>query len=74
MSDEELQAVMDERLEWGIINLILPKHVTEPEAEMSYMVIYKVYGGRGDGNYAMSFVYNADSKSFEKTAGPVAAQ
>ena len=74
MSDEELQAVMDERLEWGIINLILPKRVTEPEADMSYMVIYKIYGGRGDGNYAMSFVYNAASNSYEKTAGPVAVQ
>ena len=73
MSDEELQAVMDERLAWGIANLILPAHVAEPDPEMIYTVVYNVYGGRGDGDYVMSFTYDAAEKVYV-WSGDVVAQ
>lgn len=74
MSDEELQALMDERLAWGISNLILPAHVSEPDEEMAYVVTYAVFGGRGKGDYSMSFKYDSAKKEYVWIAGPVAVQ
>ena len=70
-SDEEVQAIMDERMAEGIANILLPSWVDTPDSGISYIAVYKVYGGRGDGLYGMSFMYNEETKKFEKTAGPV---
>ncbi len=66
LKDEEIQAIMDERLaNEGIAALLLPVMVAEPNPDFSYEVTYEVYGGRGNGNYAMSFYYNAEEDKFE---------
>lgn len=70
-SDEEVQTIMDERMAEGIANILLPSWVDTPDSGISYVAVYKVYGGRGDGLYGMSFMYNEETKKFEKTAGPV---
>ena len=65
LDDAEIQTIMDERLAKEAFPLILlPDMVTNPDPDTSYTVIYKVYGGRGNGNYAMSFYYNADDKTY----------
>ena len=66
LSDAEIQAIMDERLaNEGIAPLLLPVMVAEPNPDFSYEVTYTVYGGRGNGDYAMSFYYNAEEDKFE---------
>ncbi|MFS2832499.1 hypothetical protein [Bacteroides uniformis] len=71
-SDEELQAIMDERLAWGIAELVLPLRITTLDSGISYMVSYVIYGGRGNGTYVMSFMYNEETAKFEKVSGPIA--
>ena len=53
-------------------DILLPSWITEPDPGLSYIVVYKIYSGRRDGNYAMSFMYNEETGKYEKTAGPVA--
>lgn len=66
LSDAEIQTIMDERLaNEGIAALVLPAMVSTPNPDLSYEVTYTVYGGRGNGNYAMSFYYNAEENKFE---------
>lgn len=66
LEDDEIQAIMDKRLaNEGLAVLVLPEVVTSPDPDMSYEVTYKVYAGRGAGDYAMSFYYNAEDKKFE---------
>lgn len=66
LSDAEIQAIMDERLaNEGIAALVLPAIVSDPNPDYSYEVTYTVYGGRGNGDYAMSFYYNAEENLFE---------
>lgn len=72
LTDEQLQVIMDERLAWGIAHLVLPAVVTEPDSGLSYAVVYTIYGGRGNGDYSMSFMYNEEKAEFEKVAGPSA--
>lgn len=65
LDDDEIQAIMDERLaNEGLATILLPGMVTNPDPDTSYTVIYKVYGGRGSGSYAMSFYYNADDNTY----------
>lgn len=71
-SDEEIQAIMDEHLAFGIAEVLLPTWIDKPDSGLSYVVVYKIYSGRGDGNYAMSFMFNEELGMFEKTGGPVA--
>lgn len=71
-TDEEMQAIMDVRIAEGISTVLLPNWVATPEPGFSYVVTYNVYGGRGSGNYVMSFMYNAETKKYDKVAGPVA--
>lgn len=70
-SDEEIQNIMDEHLAFGIAEILLPQWIDKPDSGLSYVVIYKVYGGRGDGYYAMSFMYNEGTGKYEKTSDPV---
>lgn len=70
-SDEEIQTIMDERLAFGIAEILLPSWIDKPDSGLSYVVVYKIYGGRGDGDYAMSFMFNEETSKYEKTAGPV---
>ncbi|TWJ16474.1 hypothetical protein JN06_01228 [Bacteroides zoogleoformans] len=70
-SDEEIQTIMDERIAQGLADILLPSWIDTPDPGISYVAVYKVYGGRGDGLYGMSFMYNEETKKFEKTAGPV---
>lgn len=72
LSNEQIQAIMDERLAWGIANIILPMHVDNPDTGLSYQITYNVYGGRGSGYYTMSFMYNQEEQTYELVAGPVA--
>ncbi|MBQ8501255.1 MAG: hypothetical protein IJ494_02970 [Bacteroides sp.] len=72
LTDEQLQSVMDERLVWGLTNIILPLHVTTPDSGISYQIVYTLYGGRGSGNYAMTFMYNEEIAAYELVAGPLA--
>lgn len=66
LEDDQIQAIMDKRLaNDGIASLLLPAMITEPDADMMYEVTYKIYGGRGDGDYSMSFYYNKEDKKFE---------
>lgn len=71
-TDEEVQEIMDERIAYGIAEVLLPSWISNVDSGTSYVVVYNVYGGRGKGNYAMSFMYNEETGKFEKTAGPVA--
>ena len=71
-TDAELQAIMDERLAWGIAEIVLPRRITTPDTGLSYAVTYTVYGGRGSGNYAMSFMYNGGTGKYENVSEPVA--
>ena len=63
---------MDERLAWGIAEIVLPRRITTPDTGLSYAVTYTVYGGRGSGNYAMSFMYNGGTGKYENVSEPVA--
>ena len=74
LTDEQLQAIMDERLAWGIATLVLPLHVDTPNPDLSYVVTYTIYGGRGSGDYSMTFMYDEEAQAYELVAGPVAAQ
>jgi len=65
LKDEEIQAIMDERLAKEAFPLILlPDMVNNPDPDISYTVIYKIYGGRGNGNYAMSFYYSKEDNTY----------
>lgn len=65
LENEEIQAIMDERLaNEALAVILLPDLVTNPDPDTSYTVIYQIYQGRGSGDYAMSFYYNADDKTF----------
>ncbi|MGI6794629.1 hypothetical protein ACMYZ5_10020, partial [Bacteroides sp. KG68] len=70
-SDSDIQTIMDERIAEGIVNILLPSWVDTPDSGISYVIVYTVYGGRGNGSYAMSFMYNEETKKFDKVAGPV---
>ncbi len=72
LTDEQMQSIMDERLAWGIANILLPMHVDTPDTGTSYQVVYNLYGGRGAGNYVMTFMYNAEIAAYELVAGPLA--
>ncbi len=66
LKDAEIQDVMDRRLaEEAFPQIVLPAMVANPNPDMSYEVIYKIYGGRGDGNYSLSFYYNAEENKYE---------
>lgn len=69
LSNDQLQLIMDERMAWGIANVILPARLAEPDSGLSYAFIYKVYSGRGAGDYKMSFMYNDESGEFELISG-----
>ncbi len=65
LENEEIQTIMDERLaNEALAVILLPDMITNPDPDTSYTVIYKVYQGRGSGNYAMSFYYNADDNTY----------
>ena len=65
LKDEEIQVIMDERLAKEAFPLILlPDMVDNPDPDISYTVIYKIYGGRGNGNYAMSFYYSKEDNAY----------
>ena len=71
LKDEQMQAIMDTRMEEGISQVVLPKLLGEEvDPGLSYVVSYKVYAGRGDGYYNMTFVYDDAKKTFTKTGGP----
>ncbi len=64
LDNDEIQAVMDKQLAEGIATALLPVLISNPDPDTSYTIVYKVYGGRGSGNYAMSFYYNATDNTF----------
>lgn len=70
-SDEEMQIIMDNRISEGISTVLLPTWVSTPDPGISYIVTYKVYGGRGDGYYHIQFMYNEDTKVYERAGDPV---
>lgn len=65
LDNSEIQAIMDQRIAEGLSGLVLPLMVSEPNPDMSYEVTYNVYAGRGKGDYAMSFYYNAEEDKYE---------
>ncbi|MDD3210528.1 hypothetical protein [Bacteroides graminisolvens] len=71
-TDAQMQTIMDARMEEAIRDILLPKWVETPDPGLSYVVAYKVYGGRGDGMYVMSFMYNTTTSKYELISGPVA--
>ena len=64
---------MDERLAFGIAEIVLPRRVEVPNSGLSYIVVYTVYQGRGAGDYAMSFTYDDETAKYVWT-GTVVAQ
>jgi hypothetical protein len=70
LSDEQLQELMDNQLAEGIMNVLLPVLVDTPDSGLSYIIVYKVYGDKA-GDFAMSFMYNEQDATWERTAGPV---
>ncbi|MDR1004356.1 MAG: hypothetical protein LBL97_05045 [Prevotellaceae bacterium] len=66
-SDAEVQAIMDQHLAEGISTLLLPKWYPVGDSGLSYVVVYTIYNGRGNGDYAMNFIYNEETKAFEWT-------
>ena len=73
LTDDQLQAIMDQRLADGIADIVLPQRVTEPDSGLTYVVVYTVYQGRGAGDYGMSFTYD-DEKGEYTWLGNVVAQ
>lgn len=65
LNNDALQKLMDQRLATGIIDLILPQLFPTPDSGLSYNVVYNIYGGRGRGDYMMSFMYSETDKKFE---------
>ena len=70
MSNEQIQTVMIDRSEEAFITLLLPAWVETPDDGLSYVCVYTIYGGLGNGNYSMSFIYNKNEDTFEYVAGP----
>lgn len=70
-SNDEIQEIMDARMEEGISKLILPSWYAKPDPGLSYIVVYNVYQGRGSGDYAMSFMYDEEKGEYERTGGPI---
>ena len=70
-SNDQLQEVMDRRLAEGIADVVLPAVFPVPDTGLTYAVTYYMYGGRGTGNYVMSFVYDQTAGAFVFTNGPV---
>lgn len=64
LENDEIQAVMDKQLAEVIATVLLPAWITKPDPDISYTVIHKIYGGRGSGDYAMSFYYNAEDNVY----------
>ncbi len=73
-SDTEMQNIMDGRIAEGIIVVILPNAVSTPDPGISYVVTYKVYGGRGSGDYSMNFMFNEEIGKYERVSDPVPAK
>lgn len=69
--NDALQAIMDERLAYGIANVILPELFPDPDPGLSYQITYEVYQGRGAGDYMMSFTYDEEDKAFELTGNVI---
>ena len=65
LDNDEIQAIMDQRMAEGLSGIILPLMVSDPNPDMSYEVTYNIYAGRGKGDYAMSFYYNAEENKYE---------
>ena len=65
LDNDAIQAIMDQRIAEGISGIVLPLMVTDPDPDMSYEITYNVYAGRGKGDYAMSFYYNAEEDKYE---------
>ena len=64
LTDDQLQAIMDQRLADGIADIVLPQRVTEPDSGLTYIVVYTVYQGRGAGDYGMSFTYDDETGEY----------
>ena len=64
LTDDQLQAIMDQRLADGIADIVLPQRVTEPDSGLTYIVVYTVYQGRGAGDYGMSFTYDDETDEY----------
>ncbi len=70
-NDEQMQEIMDTRMAEAISDHILPDVYPTPDPGISYVVTYKVYAGRGAGDYSMNFMYNEETKKFERVSDPV---
>lgn len=68
LTNDQMQAIMDARMVEGITVVLLPAIVSNPDPGMTYVVVYKIYAGRGAGNYKMSFIYNEDAAKYEVTS------
>lgn len=64
-TDDQVQLIMDERIAWGISNLILPDLISTPDPGVSYQITYNVYKGRGTGDYMQAFMYNEEEGKYE---------
>lgn len=71
LSNDALQELMDERLAEGLATHVLPEIISNPDPGLSYNIVCPVYGGRGTGNYIMSFLYNEEDAVYELVGGPV---
>ena len=71
LTNDQIQAIMDQRLAEGLSTIVLPA-VVDPQEGYVYEVIYNVYGGRGSGDYAMSFNYDPETSFTWDGATPVA--
>lgn len=67
LSDEEIYALMEERLQWGIANLVLPRLVETPSADATYEVHYTLYADKTT-NPFMTFKWNEEGFYF--VSGP----
>lgn len=66
LDNDEIQAIMDSRLaNEALAVILLPKMISNPNPDLAYEVVYNVYGGRGRGDYSMSFYYNKGDNKFE---------
>lgn len=69
LSDEQMQEIMDARMVEAITVILLPSSISKPDPGLTYTVVYQIYGGRGKGNYKMSFVYNEEEQKYESVSG-----
>lgn len=70
MSTDEILAMMEERLQWGFINIVLPRLVEAPDENTTYEIHYTLYNDAKQTVYPyMTFKW--DGSKYNYASGPL---